>query len=126
LRPFLIAPPPTASIAPADKPVSPGAPGAPLSGREDDKGDPAAVPFTAEMVGRSKLIGKVKTEDWYAADVAYSGGEMRQWAGKEYECRGGEEVGKMVRGLWDPRGWECLWVSGSVHLLLSGIHVGWG
>ncbi len=49
-------------------------------------------------------------EEWYAADVAYGGREMKKWAGVEYQSQGGEEVGKMVRSLWDERGWECLWV----------------
>lgn len=55
--------------------------------------------------------GKLKKEEWYAADVAYGGPEMRKWAGLKYQSEGGEEVGKMVQGLWDERGWECLWVS---------------
>lgn len=57
-----------------------------------------------------KNIGKLDGKSWYAADVAYAGAEMRRWAGVGYESKGGEEVGKMVRGLWDPKGWECLWV----------------
>ena len=36
---------------------------------------------------------------------------MRKWAGVTYQSEGGEEVGRMVRALWDERGWECLWVS---------------
>jgi len=44
-------------------------------------------------------------------DVDYSGGEKKKWAGREYEAKGGKEVGRMVKGLWDERGWECLWVS---------------
>ena len=47
-------------------------------------------------------------------DCDYSGGERRRWAGVGYESEGGKEVGKMVKGLWDERGWECLWVR---HLL---------
>ncbi|ORX35857.1 hypothetical protein BD324DRAFT_629285 [Kockovaella imperatae] len=56
-----------------------------------------------------KSIGKLENRDWYAADVAFAGKDMREWAGVTYESRGGKEVGKMVAGLWDPRGWECLW-----------------
>lgn len=70
-----------------------------------------SVLFTKEMVSQTKLIGRLQERDWYAADVAYAGEEMRKWAGVTYESKGGQEVGKMVRGLWDPRGWECLWVS---------------
>lgn len=47
----------------------------------------------------------------YAIDILHSGPEERRWAGVRYESEGGEEVGRMVRGLWDERGWECLWVS---------------
>ena len=139
LRPFRVTPPPTASATPASYPVSPGFSGgvpptsqspsiidlgigtnagdvpAPSSVSVEQPGQAAdenTIPFTNDMVGRSKLIGTVKDRDWYAADVAYSGGEMRQWAGKTYECEGGLEVGKMVKGLWDERGWECLWVGG--------------
>lgn len=48
---------------------------------------------------------------WYAVDVQYGGREMRRWAGVNYESKGGREVGRMVRGLWDERGWETVWVS---------------
>ncbi|ODN85100.1 hypothetical protein L202_00923 [Cryptococcus amylolentus CBS 6039] len=48
------------------------------------------------------------TSDWYNTDVLHGGKELRRWAGVKYESRGGEEVGRMVRGLWDERGWECL------------------
>ncbi len=47
-----------------------------------------------------------KQHEWYPADVRFGGSEMRRWAGVEYESPGGREVGKMVRGLWDERGWE--------------------
>jgi hypothetical protein len=49
--------------------------------------------------------------DWYASDLEHGGTEMKRWAGVEYETPGGQEVGKMVKALWDPRGWECIWVS---------------
>ena len=63
-----------------------------------------------DSAGRAKFLGKLDQRDWYAADVAYAGKEMSEWAGVTYESRGGAEVGNMVKGLWDPRGWECLWV----------------
>jgi hypothetical protein len=47
----------------------------------------------------------------YAVDARYAGEELRRWAGVQYVADGGEEVQRMVRGLWDERGWECLWVS---------------
>jgi hypothetical protein len=53
------------------------------------------------------------TGGWYGVDVEYGGREMRRWAGVAYESKGGKEVGRMVRGLWDERGWETLWVSAS-------------
>ena len=53
----------------------------------------------------------LKNEEWYAADVAYGGREMRRWSKVEYQSLGGEQVARMVRGLWDERGWECVWVS---------------
>ena len=46
---------------------------------------------------------------WYAVDVEYGGREMRRWAGVTYESKGGKEIGRMVRGLWDERGWETVW-----------------
>ena len=74
-------------------------------------GNPSYSMATHDSAGRTKFLGKLDDRDWYAADVAYAGKEMSQWGGVEYESPGGSEVGKMVRGLWDPRGWECLWVS---------------
>ena len=56
-------------------------------------------------------LGMLKDEEWYAADVAYGGREMRKWSKVEYQSVGGEQVASMVRGLWDERGWECVWVS---------------
>ena len=67
------------------------------------------------MVGRQKYIGRIREKDWYAADIAYSGPEARRWAGVGYMAKGGQEIDKMVRGLWDERGWECLWVSPICH-----------
>ena len=61
--------------------------------------------------GRTKNLGHLEQDEWYAVDCDYSGPEKRKWAGVGYECAGGGEVGRMVRGLWDERGWECLWVS---------------
>jgi len=81
--------------------------------------DATTVPFTTDMVTRFKAIGTVKPRDWYAVDVAYAGAEMRKWAGVEYESAGGKQVGKMVKGLWDPRGWECLWVRFGLELVLD-------
>ncbi len=46
---------------------------------------------------------------WYATDVEYAGAEVRRWAGVEYEAAGGHEVANMVRGLFDPRGFETIW-----------------
>lgn len=60
----------------------------------------------------TRTLGKLKKEESYSVDVEYGGTEMRKWAGKEYQSVGGEEVARMVRGLWDERGWECVWVSG--------------
>lgn len=45
---------------------------------------------------------------WYVEDIKYAGEELRRWAGVEFEAKGAHEVSNMVRGLWDPRGWECL------------------
>ncbi|KAL1408817.1 hypothetical protein Q8F55_005631 [Vanrija albida] len=46
---------------------------------------------------------------WYAVDVSFGGTEMRKWAGVGFESKGGHEVGQMVKGLWDERGWETIW-----------------
>ncbi|KAE8538175.1 hypothetical protein D1P53_005513 [Cryptococcus gattii VGV] len=48
-------------------------------------------------------------EGWYPLDLTYAGPSLRRWAGVTYESEGGHEVGRMVKGLWDERGWECLW-----------------
>jgi hypothetical protein len=61
--------------------------------------------------GRTKNLGHLEQDEWFAVDCDYSGSEKRKWAGVGYECNGGREVGRMVRGLWNERGWECLWVS---------------
>ncbi|GMK53531.1 hypothetical protein CspeluHIS016_0101170 [Cutaneotrichosporon spelunceum] len=45
---------------------------------------------------------------WYAVDVGYAGPEVKRWSGVEYEAAGGHEVANMVRGLFDPRGWETI------------------
>ena len=52
----------------------------------------------------------IPANEAYAIDCQHGGDEMRRWAGVGYEADGGGEVGGMVRGLWDERGWECLWV----------------
>ncbi|WVQ80115.1 hypothetical protein IAT38_002216 [Cryptococcus sp. DSM 104549] len=72
---------------------------------------PGASPLEGSLTpaGRGKIETGVSKEEWYARDVKHAGTEMRKWAGVEYECAGGKEVGRMVRGLWDERGWECLW-----------------
>ena len=62
-------------------------------------------------MGRTKSLGHLEGDEWFAVDCDYSGGERRRWAGVGYESEGGKEVGTMVKGLWDERGWECLWVS---------------
>ncbi|OCF33737.1 hypothetical protein I316_04449 [Kwoniella heveanensis BCC8398] len=48
-------------------------------------------------------------QDWYAVDLKFGGPELQKWANRQYEAKGGQEVGKMVKALWDERGWECLW-----------------
>lgn len=57
----------------------------------------------------TKFFPKLRPEDYYTADVHSGGRDLREWAGVEYESVGGSEVGGMVRGLWDPRGWETAW-----------------
>ncbi|ORY30227.1 hypothetical protein BCR39DRAFT_530056 [Naematelia encephala] len=64
---------------------------------------------TTDSAGRAKFIKKLERHQWYSADVAYGGQEAKKWAGVEVESPGGKEVGRMVKGLWDERGWECLW-----------------
>ncbi|WVR04881.1 hypothetical protein IAU60_001893 [Kwoniella sp. DSM 27419] len=59
--------------------------------------------------GATTLAGFGTEKSWYEVDLKFGGTEMQYWAGKEYESAGGSEVGKMVRALWDQRGWECLW-----------------
>ncbi|WWD15625.1 hypothetical protein CI109_100047 [Kwoniella shandongensis] len=71
----------------------------------------AATPGTT--VGRGTGQGQNQLDlgkpDWYARDLRRGGKEMARWSGVEYESAGGAEVGKMVKGLWDERGWECIW-----------------
>lgn len=83
-------------------PIVPGIPGQPKA--------PTPPPLVAEGKGRSGPSEAGKG-GWYAIDVQYAGNEMRRWAGTNFESRGGTEVGKMIRGLWDERGWETIWVS---------------
>lgn len=57
----------------------------------------------------TKFFPALRPEDYYTADVHAGGADQRAWAGVTYESEGGREVGRMVRGLWDPRGWETAW-----------------
>lgn len=95
-------------------PLRPFKPFVPPSNPDTSIANPSQLASPYDSAGRAKFIGNLPGRDWYAADVAYAGGEMRRWAGVEYESKGGQEVGRMVRELWDPRGWECIWVSGGV------------
>lgn len=58
-----------------------------------------------------KRIPPKQKHEWHSVDCNFAGAELRRWAGVEYQSQGGQEVGAMVRSLWDERGWECLWVS---------------
>ncbi|OWZ76258.1 cytoplasmic protein [Cryptococcus neoformans Bt85] len=63
-------------------------------------------------VGRSSTHPELHVppaEGWYPLDLTHAGPSLRRWAGVTYESEGGHEVGRMVKGLWDERGWECLW-----------------
>jgi hypothetical protein len=46
-----------------------------------------------------------------ALNVKYGGDDYRRWAGDDWESAGGHEVGRLVKALWDERGWETVWVS---------------
>jgi hypothetical protein len=70
-----------------------------------------ATPPSSDSQARETPIGTVDKGEWYVTDVKFAGKEMRRWAGVKYESQGGQELGRMVRALWDERGWECLWVS---------------
>lgn len=77
---------------------------------------PTPAPEAGEEGGKEKEkpVGRagpssVGEGGWYAVDVEYAGAEVRKWAGVTYEAEGGHEVGNMVRGLWDERGWETIW-----------------
>jgi hypothetical protein len=59
----------------------------------------------------AKRIPPKEKHEWHSVDCNFGGAELRRWAGVEYQSQGGQEVGAMVRSLWDERGWECLWVS---------------
>jgi len=79
----------------------------------------AATPTTpvqrldAESISRPRSRADGEDDSgYYAIDVQYGGEDIRAWAGVEFESIGGHEVGNMVCGLWDPRGWETVWVSG--------------
>jgi len=123
LRSFRIASPTSSSglPSPPSEPAEPVDPSAGPSSSPSGTTAPAVVAeasalapeilFTQDMVARQKYIGRIREKDWYAADIAYSGPEARRWAGVGYMAQGGQEIDKMVRGLWDERGWECLWVS---------------
>lgn len=104
-----VSPQSTPSVSPPSGPQTPGTPGGLTIGRGGGGGSVSGV--TTPAAARTKSLGKLEKDEWYAVDVDYSGGEKKKWAGVEYESAGGREVGRMVKGLWDERGWECLWVS---------------
>ncbi|KAL7420630.1 hypothetical protein Q5752_004581 [Cryptotrichosporon argae] len=99
--------PPTGPSSPS--PASPTRPGPSLANGLASGLASSASTDSLAFAGRGKSIRVKSKAEWYAVDVAHAGGEMRRWAGIEYECAGGHEVGRMVRALWDERGWECLW-----------------
>ncbi|EIW70968.1 hypothetical protein TREMEDRAFT_73151 [Tremella mesenterica DSM 1558] len=82
-----------------------------------------------ELSGLVKLRLESEKEDLKVPPSVerLAGPEMRKWAGVTYESPGGKEVGNMVRGLWDERGWECLWFVNPPHLqsvpTLSHFHI---
>lgn len=83
----------------------------PTSGTTSPDANPNPNLNVGAVLGRTKSLGHLEGDEWFAVDCDYSGGERRRWAGVGYESEGGREVGTMVKGLWDERGWECLWVS---------------
>ncbi|WVQ80947.1 hypothetical protein IAT38_003054 [Cryptococcus sp. DSM 104549] len=66
-------------------------------------------PATTQPSGPGKIQRCLKKHEWYAADTEIGENDIRNWAGVQYEMRGGHEMARMVRRLWDERGWECLW-----------------
>jgi hypothetical protein len=90
---------------------SPLTPLSPMSSASSDGQSGAESPKSDVFIPRSKSLGQLDDKDWYAADVAWSGSDVKKWASKRYTSPGGREVSRMVEGLWDQRGWECLWVS---------------
>jgi hypothetical protein len=83
-------------------------------GRSRDLSRPFPLPIPL-----TRTIPPKEKHEWYAVDCAFGGPEVRRWAGVTYESQGGGEVGKMVKSLWDERGWECVWVSQAVEIRLS-------
>ena len=89
-------------------------------------GGRAAIHSSAIKTYAPKNLVDMPKEVWYDIDVAVGGAEMRQWDGREYETEGGGEVGGMVRGLWDERGWETIWVGrGGPHSVSGPFSLSW-
>lgn len=61
--------------------------------------------------GLQGFTGITPVKGAYKKDVEAGGPELKKWAGVEHEVKGGHEVGRMVSELWNPLGWECIWVS---------------
>ncbi|WVN87411.1 uncharacterized protein L203_102590 [Cryptococcus depauperatus CBS 7841] len=77
-----------------------------------NKADPSTtvqISMTGTPVGRGANQVSLPKAEWYLADRIYGGNELQRWTGVQHETKGGHEVGKIVRKLWDERGWECLW-----------------
>ncbi|WVQ80946.1 hypothetical protein IAT38_003053 [Cryptococcus sp. DSM 104549] len=67
-------------------------------------------PYMCLMVCATSVCGRRSPLSIPSSSIAtLAGNDMRGWAGVQYEMCGGHEVGKMVKRLWDERGWECLW-----------------
>lgn len=91
----------------------------------DSDRPPVLLPPLIEL-GRTLVSANLADDEWYATDMGFAGPEQRKWAGVRYESAGGHEVGRMVRSLFDERGWECLWFVNppvSSHVIISSCPV---
>ncbi|WRT64469.1 uncharacterized protein IL334_001401 [Kwoniella shivajii] len=89
----------------------------PVSAPERPVLDPSCISSLPQTNGKpiippdwgSMTLDSFGQDNWLSVDLMYGGKENKKWAGVEYTAKGGEEVDKMVKALWDQRGWECLW-----------------
>ncbi|WWC86570.1 uncharacterized protein L201_001447 [Kwoniella dendrophila CBS 6074] len=81
----------------------------PRSGGNGSNGTSTSKPMIHPQGWGATELNEFGEDNWLSVDLKFGGEEFRQWSGKKYLSKGGEQVQTMVENLWDPRGFECLW-----------------